>query len=902
MSAAHADAAYPEGPRVTFERQWAHWLARDVIAWPEEVPDGHTATLHASAQAAIAIEDGALTGADTSLDLTVDAAGLAPARIDEGWRHLAGFTALRLPPAAGRDTVADMLRGQVVLSITDPAGHLVAASGVQIPGVLDDLYADAAEEADLGVRWHGEVPTLRLWAPTAHDVQVHLFEASQPTQPAEPAADAHATLRLTRDDASGVWEVTGARDWTWHYFLYEVTVYAPATGRVERNLVTDPYSHSLSMDSVRSQIVDLTDPALQPPGWGEVAKPASDANPSIYELHVRDFSSADPSVPQEYVGTFKAFTLDDTHGVRHLRALAEAGLTHVHLLPTNDIATIPEDPADQVVPDMPDREHLRVHDPASPEPQAIQQATRDRDAFNWGYDPFHFAVPEGSYATDADGPERIVEFRELVQALNRLGLRVVIDVVYNHTYACGQHPRSVLDRVVPGYYHRLDEAGRVETSSCCPNTATEHRMMAKLMLDSVRDWARHYHVDGFRFDIMSHHTKANLLAVRQVLDALTVDRDGVDGAAVILYGEGWEFGEVAGDRRFAQASQRNLAGTGIATFNDRIRDAVRGGRIPAGLTDQGFATGLATAPNALEERGEADQRAQALAEQLWVQLGLAGNLAGLELAGPDGAVLRGDEIRYDETPAGYASSPRDSVAYVSCHDDQTLFDAIQMKAPAGLPVHERVRMQLLALSVVALSQGMAFFHAGSDLLRSKSLDANSFNSGDWFNRLDWTMADNNAGVGLPPEAENGDAWPVQREVLETLALPRSADIALSAAVFREWLEIRASSSLFHLGSAREVDEYLTFHATGARAEPGRIVIELSGDGRAEDVAGVLVVFNARPLAVTVAESSIPVDEWRLHPVQRRSVDARVGEAAYIEATHEFTVPARTTAVFVRSPM
>ena len=166
----------------------------------------------------------------------------------------------------------------------------------------------------------------------------------------------------------------------------------------------------------------------------------------------------------------------------------------------------------------------------------------------------------------------------MVQGLNGAGLRVVIDVVYNHTPAAGQDPKSILDRVVPGYYQRLNPTtGQVETSTCCSNTATEHAMMEKLMIDSVVTWAKEYKVDGFRFDLMGHQPKSSMVNLRRALDKLTLAKDGVDGRRIYLYGEGWNFGEVANNARFVQATQLEMAGTGIGTFNDRLRDAVRGG-------------------------------------------------------------------------------------------------------------------------------------------------------------------------------------------------------------------------------------------------------------------------------------------------------------------------------------
>ena len=179
---------------------------------------------------------------------------------------------------------------------------------------------------------------------------------------------------------------------------------------------------------------------------------------------------------------------------------------------------------------------------------------------------------------DPEGTPRTPQFRRMVQGLNGAGLRVVIDVVYNHTPAAGQDPKSILDRVVPGYYQRLNPAtGQVETSTCCSNTATEHAMMEKLMIDSVVTWAKEYKLDGFRFDLMGHQPKSAMENLRRALDKLTLAKDGVDGKSIYLYGEGWNFGEVANNARFVQASQLEMAGTGIGTFNDRLRDAVRGG-------------------------------------------------------------------------------------------------------------------------------------------------------------------------------------------------------------------------------------------------------------------------------------------------------------------------------------
>lgn len=271
---------------------------------------------------------------------------------------------------------------------------------------------------------------------------------------------------------------------------------------------------------------------------------------AIYELHIRDFSISDETVPADERGTYLAFTRDSA-GTDQLKQLADAGINTVHLLPSFDIASIEEDRAAQAVPDC----DLASFGPADAAQQACIQAVADADGFNWGYDPYHYSTPEGSYAVDADGGARVSEFRSMVGALHDMDLQVVLDEVFNHTAASGQAEKSVLDQVVPGYYHRLNAAGGVETSTCCQNVATEHLAAQKLMVDSIVTWARDYKVDGFRFDLMGHHSTTNMQAIRDALDALTLAKDGVDGSAIHLYGEGWNFGEVADDALFEQATQ-----------------------------------------------------------------------------------------------------------------------------------------------------------------------------------------------------------------------------------------------------------------------------------------------------------------------------------------------------------
>jgi pullulanase-type alpha-1,6-glucosidase len=729
---------------------------------------------------------------------------------------------------------------------------------------------------------------------------LHLFDDADP-------ATTPVTGPMAWDAATGTWSVSGDGSWKGKYYLYEVEVYVPSTGAVEPNLVTDPYSLSLAMNSTRSQVVDLTDPALAPAGWEALAKPPLDApeDISVYEIHVRDFSINDPSVPDELKGTYKAFTLPNTNGMDHLQALADAGLTHLHLLPAFDIATIDEDKASW---QQPDPMALATYPPDSDEQQGAVAATADLDGFNWGYDPFHYTTPEGSYATDPDGATRIVEFREMVQSLNNGGLRVVMDVVYNHTHASGQSERSVLDRIVPGYYHRLDDTGAVATSTCCANTATEHAMMERLMVDSLVTWARDYKVDGFRFDLMGHHSLANMLEVRAALDALTVADDGVDGSSIYLYGEGWNFGEVADNARFVQATQLNMGGTGIGTFNDRLRDAVRGGgSFDSGtslIANQGFINGLVYDPNAVALPPSVAE-AEMLLSADQIRVGLAGNLAAYELEAADGTVRRGDQIDYLGSPAGYTQDPQEDITYISAHDNQTLYDINAYKAPLATGMMERVRIQNLGLSTVLLGQGVPFIHAGSDLLRSKSFDRDSFNSGDWFNTLDFTYQANNFGVGLPVASANQDNWPIMQPLLADPGLkPQMDDIVLSASIFQDFLQIRYSSPLFRLVSAQDVQDRVRFHNTGPGQVPGLIVMSLSDTVEPDldpDHESVVVLFNANDEPQTFAgggASPFAGLHLNLHPVQAASIDPVVRTATFDKATGTFVIPGRTTAVFV----
>ncbi|MFD3530841.1 pullulanase-type alpha-1,6-glucosidase [Streptomyces sp. NPDC058664] len=858
-------------PNLDLAKAEAQWIDRNTVVWKVKATDATSQQLVYAKDGGITVTDGALNTEGQWLRL--NQAALTDAQKAK-YPHLEEYPAFTVDPRDA-DRVRDSLRGQLIATQRAANGALLAATGVQTAGILDDLYAAKATKAALGPVFRAGRTTLSVWAPTAQSVALELDGKAVP---------------MRRDETSGVWSVTGPKAWAGKPYRYVVKVWAPTVQKVVTNKVTDPYSTALTTDSARSLAVDLTDTRLAPRGWKSLKKPAAvplrDAQ--IQELHVRDFSIADPTAKAGHKGTFLAFTDKDSKGSKHLKALADSGTSYVHLLPAFDIGTIPEKKSEQTTPAC----DLKVYAPDSEEQQACVAAAAAKDAYNWGYDPLHYTVPEGSYATDPNGTRRTVEFRQMVQALNGQGLRTVMDVVYNHTVAAGQSDKSVLDRIVPGYYQRLQADGSVATSTCCANTAPENAMMGKLVVDSVVTWAKEYKVDGFRFDLMGHHPKENILAVREALDSLTVEKDGVDGKAIILYGEGWNFGEIADDSRFVQATQKNMAGTGIATFSDRARDAVRGG----GPFDedpgvQGFASGLYTDPNTSTANGSPEQqKARLLHYQDLIKVGLTGNLAGYTFTDTSGRTVKGSEVDYNGAPAGYAAAPGEALAYADAHDNETLYDALAFKLPAGTSPADRARMQVLAMATATLSQGPALSQAGSDLLRSKSLDRNSYDSGDWFNAIHWDCREGNGfGIGLPPAPDNKAKWGYGKPLLVNPALTVGCEqIDGASAAYRDLQKIRTTEPAFSLATAGQVQSALTFPLSGPAETPGVITMRL-GD--------LVVVLNATPASTSQKVTDLAGKAYGLHPVQAAGADTVVKSASYEAASGTFTVPARTVAVF-----
>ncbi len=403
----------------------------------------------------------------------------------------------------------------------------IAPSGIFDSKEFIDNYTYDGD--DLGAVIHGDDTTFKVWAPTASKVVLNLFEAGND-------CEAFQQVEMTLGER-GVWAYTAKGIGHGTYYTYTVSTC------LGTNEATDPYAKAAGVNGNRSMVVDLdrTDPA----GWNadEVVELDKYTDATIWEVHVRDFSNTIAS--SKYPGKYLAFTekgLKNSAGISvGLDYLEELGVSHIHLLPVYDYATVREDQLDKA-------------------------------QFNWGYDPKNYNVPEGSYSTDPyNGEVRINEFKQMVQALHNEGLGVIMDVVYNHTYSAD----SNFNRIVPYYYYRYNPDGTNTNASGCGNdTASERFMYSKFIVDSVKFWASEYHLDGFRFDLMGLHDLETMRKVEQAVHEINPD--------AIIYGEGWTMGATID--RSPQANQTNIsqitasdgAAGSIAVFNDAIRDGLKG--------------------------------------------------------------------------------------------------------------------------------------------------------------------------------------------------------------------------------------------------------------------------------------------------------------------------------------
>ena len=509
--------------------------------------------------------------------------------------------------------------------------------------------------ADLGLTYTPTASTFKLWSPAAQEARVHFYEDDVPSSEALSTHDMHR--------ADGAWTLTVEEDLAGTYYTMQIK----RDGRWLAE-ATDIYAKAAGTNGERGQVIDLL--ATDPEGWDQDRRPPLSAptDAVIYELHIRDLS-IDPSSGIEHKGKFLGLTEHgtttpggDTTGIDHL---VELGITHVHLLPSFDFLS-------------------------------VNEALPDSAQYNWGYDPQNYNVPEGSYATDpSNGMVRIREFKEMVMALHDAGIRVIMDVVYNHT---GRTETSNFQLLVPDYFYRFNEDGTFSNASGCGNEiASERPMVRKFIRESVEYWVDEYHVDGFRFDLMGIHDIATMNDISETIH-------GID-PTILIYGEGWTAGNSPLSDSLLALKKNTVELQEIAAFSDDVRDALKGSVFHH--EEQGFVSG-------------ADNRAES------VRFGIVGATRHPQIAY--------DSVNYSHAP--WAPQPTQCVNYVSCHDNHTLWDRLAISNPQD-GVATRQRMQRLALATVLTSQGIPFLHAGTEMFRSKGGDENSYQSSDAVNAIKW---------------------------------------------------------------------------------------------------------------------------------------------------------------------
>ncbi|MHB8128269.1 MAG: type I pullulanase [Mobilitalea sp.] len=606
--------------------------------------------------------------------------------------------------------------------------------------------ANYYQGSDLGAVWTEDETRFRVWAPTASQIIIYLYDTG----------DCVKVLQKVPmvKDVKGTWIVSIHGDWNGVYYTYMVTV------DDETKEAVDPYAKAVGVNGNRGMIINLTD--TNPEGFYEEPKPvllhATDA--VIYELHVRDFST-DQSSGMVNKGKYLAFTEEgttntygDITGVDYLKDL---GITHVHLLPAFDYMTVDE--------------------------------TRlSEEQFNWGYDPQNYNVPEGSYSTDPyHGEVRINEFKQMVHSLHQRGIRVIMDVVYNHTM---ESVESNFNRIVPGYYYRFTQEGQFSNASGCGNeTASERVMMRKFIIDSVLYWTKEYHIDGFRFDLMGIHDIKTMEKLRHALNVID--------PSILVYGEGWT-GGLSPLPDWERALKVNIYNMDrqIAVFSDNIRDGVKGSTFEA--HERGFVSGK----EGLEET---------------IKFGVV-------------AATQHDDVDYwrvNYSNAPWAAEPTQTINYISAHDNLTLWDKLNLSNSENSR-EDLVKMNLLSIAIILTCQGIPFFQAGEEFLRSKPLneeetqfDENSYRSPDSVNSLKWDMRTNN------------------EEVYN---------------YYKGMISFRKANRAFRLTRAADIREKLRFLGWSG---PNVVTYILKYSEQGE----ICVIYNANPYAKHIG---IPEGEWKVY--------------------------------------
>jgi pullulanase len=557
--------------------------------------------------------------------------------------------------------MADGLCFLLVACILMLAGSLMLGKSLDASQEASSLYSYLYPQDDLGAVYSPQATTIKLWAPTAMAVGIELFD--------DATNQSFSSIPMACD-SNGIWSATTNGNLDGKYYLFVITLPGKRAGQRITYHVNDPYARGCSANTGKTLIYD---PAKTNPECWErdhFVNLKCNTDAVLYEVHVRDFTmSSSSGVPTAMRGKYLGMVQEGTKttdgeksGIDHL---VELGITHVHLLPVSDYAGGDE-----------------------------RQQADEYTWYNWGYDPVLYNTPEGSYASEPDGTAREKEFKRMVQAFHQRNIGVVLDVVYNHTASTGSKPSSVFDKIFPRYYYRTDPSGRYANGTRCGNEfASERPMARKFIVDSIKYWMTEYHVDGFRFDLMGIEDRDTMLEVYRAAKKIN--------PSAIIYGEGWDMERLLPPDRMM--TQVNVQGTGIAAFNDGIRDNIKGD------------AGNGAAPGFVQGAGP-----------------------------PYGGMERlQSNIKGQSTGRGSKSievfSPNETINYASAHDDLCLWDKLQLSA-AGVPENLRINMDKLAAGIVLTAQGVPFIHAGDEFLRSKNLVSNSFDDNDpRVNPINWRL-------------------------------------------------------------------------------------------------------------------------------------------------------------------
>lgn len=594
--------------------------------------------------------------------------------------------------------------------------------------------------SDLGVTYTKSKTVFKVWAPKASEVKLRLY-------PTGDGSAATATIDLTQTK-NGVWQTTVKRDLKNQYYTFQVL--QDGQWLLER---PDIYAKAVGVNGLRGMVLDME--STNPRDWSHDKRPAL-KNPTdiiLYELHVRDLSM-DPNSGIKNKGKFLGLTETGTKshegestGLDHLK---ELGITHLHLLPSFDF-------------------------------NSVDEARPELNQYNWGYDPLNYNVPEGSYATNPFlGNVRISEFKQMVQALHKNGIRVILDVVYNHT----SDTLSNFNQFAPKYYYRQNEHGGYSDATGCGNeTASERPMMRKFMIESVGYWAKEYHLDGFRFDLMGVHDIETMNEISSTLHKID--------STIFIYGEGWTAGASPLPEELRAVKSNTFKLNKIAAFSDDIRDGLRG---PFGdVHAKGFVSG----------------------DSSWKESVKFGIVASTKHP-----QVHYSWVNYSKAP--WAAEPGQAISYVSCHDDNTLFDRLKIANPEASEA-ELIKMDKLSNTVVLTSQGVSFLHAGAEMLRTKQGVANSYKSPDSINQLDWSR-----------KKQYKDVFNY----------------------YKGLVALRKNHPAFRMPTTQMIRDHLLFLDTDGQ----QIAYQITGNANKDKWKNILVLVNGSQQEKTL---SIPAGKWTL---------------------------------------